>query len=124
MGLNQVFKSGKTEKATEVTGNYSNKKSERRSGPVIDNRETSNFGALDLSKVDRDFNNSRDKATILAFENSGRNDYEDDSNLMDTMINAALAKHKKRSKQNFIFDRIRAISSETKRINHNLDLGD
>ena len=51
-------------------------------------------------------------------------EYEDDSLLMDTMIDTALKKHKKERVQNFIFDRIKAISSETKRINHNLDIGD
>ena len=44
--------------------------------------------------------------------------------LMDAMIDTALKKHKKERAQNFIFDRIKAISSETKRINHNLDIGD
>ena len=43
---------------------------------------------------------------------------------MDAMIDTALKKHKKERIQNFIFDRIKAISSETKRINHNLDIGD
>ena len=124
MGLAEVFKSGKTENATEVTGNISDVSVERKSGPVLDNRVVSKFQSLDLSKVDRDFNKSRDRLTVDSFENSGREDYEDDSNLMDNMINVALEKHKKRSKRNFIFDRIKAISSETKRIQHNLDLGD
>ena len=124
MGLAEVFKSGKTENATEVMGNISDVSVEKKSGPVLDNRVVSKFQSLDLSKVDRDFNKSRDRLTIDSFENSGREDYEDDSNLMDNMINVALEKHKKRSKRNFIFDRIKAISSETKRINHNLDIGD
>ena len=123
MGLSKVFKSGKTENATEVTGNISDVSLERKSGPVIDNRVASKFQSLDLSSVERDFNKSRDRLTIDSFENLGRKDYEDDSNLMDNMINVALEKHKKRSKQNFIFDRIKAISSETKRIHRNLDLG-
>ena len=124
MELAEVFKSGKTENATEVTGNSSDVSLERKSGPILDNRVVSKFQSLDLSKVDRDFNKSRDRLTIDSFENSGRQDYEDDSNLMDNMINVALEKHKKRSKRNFIFDRIKAISSETKRIHQNLDLGD
>ena len=124
MGMNEVFKSGKTEKATEVTGDVSDAASERRAGPILDNRVNSKFAALDLSNVDRDYNKGRKNATIFAFESSTRAEYEDDPGLMDTMINVALEKHKKRSKQNFLFDRIRAISSETKRINHNLDLGD
>ena len=41
---------------------------------------------------------------------------------MDSIINSALAKHEKRMQQNFLFDRIRAISSETKRINANIEL--
>ena len=123
MGLAEVFKSGKTENATEVTGNISDVSVERKSGPVLDNEWFQSF-SLRSVKVDRDFNKSRDRLTIDSFENSGREDYEDDSNLMDNMINVALEKHKKRSKQNFIFDRIKAISSETKRIQHNLDLGD
>ena len=124
MGLNQVFKSGSTEKATEVSGNMQIVSSKKRSGPVLDNRETSELANLDLSSMDRDFNLNRNEATILSFENSEGSDYEDDSMLMDSVINTALKKHKKERMQNFIFDRIKAISSETKRINHNLDIGD
>ena len=124
MGLNKVFKSGTTEIATDISGNNQSALSNKRSGPVLDNRQTSDFANLDLSDMDRDFNKNRDKATILSFEQSERSDYEDDSLLMDTMIDTALKKHKKERVQNFIFDRIKAISSETKRINHNLDIGD
>ena len=124
MGRNQVFKSGKTEKALNVSGETNGVTSSKRSGPVLDNRETSKFATLDLAALDRDYNKNRNVETIRSFENSGRSDYEDDTLLMDTMINTALKKHKKERVQNFIFDRIKAISSETKRINHNLDIGD
>ncbi|MDA9689758.1 hypothetical protein N9V13_05045 [Betaproteobacteria bacterium] len=123
MGLSQVFKSGRTENAAEIAGDSLRNDSQRRKGPILDNRESTKFEALNLTDTQRDFNKNRDNATILAFEQHSRIDYEDDANLMDTMINVALEKHEKRSKQNFLFDRIRAISSETKRINHNLDLG-
>ena len=124
MELNKVFKSGTTEIATDISGNSQSALSSKRSGPVVDNRQTSEFANLNLSDIDRDFNKNRNEATILSFENSERSDYEDDSLLMDTMIDTALKKHKKERVQNFIFDRIKAISSETKRINHNLDIGD
>ena len=124
MGLNKVFKSGTTEIATDISGNSQSALSSKRSGPVVDNRQTSKFANLNLSDIDRDFNKNRDEATILSFEQSERSEYEDDSLLMDTMIDTALKKHKKERVQNFIFDRIKAISSETKRINHNLDIGD
>ena len=123
MKLNQVFKSGTMEKAAEVSGNEQSASINKRSGPVLDKRETSEFATLDLAAIDRDFNKNRSEATILSFENSERSDYEDDPMLMDTMIDSALKKHKKERAQNFIFDRIKAISSETKRINHNLDIG-
>ena len=124
MGLNKVFKSGTTEIATDISGDSQNALSNKRSGPVLDNRQTSDFANLNLSDLDRDFNKNRDMATILSFEQSERSEYEDDSLMMDTMIDTALKKHKKERVQNFIFDRIKAISSETKRINHNLDIGD
>ena len=124
MGLNQVFKSGTVEKATDVSGNIQSASLNKRSGPILNNRETSEFAPLDFAAMDRDFNKNRNEATILSFEKSKRSDYEDDSLLMDTMIDTALKKHKKERVQNFIFDRIKAISSETKRINHNLDIGD
>ena len=124
MGLSQVFKSGSTEKATEVFGDSASASVDKRTGPMLDNRESTKFMSLDLSNVERDFNQSKNKATIHAFENFTKKEYDDDPNLMDSMINVALEKHKKRSKKNFIFDRIKAISSETKRINHNLDIGD
>ena len=124
MGLNKVFKSGTTEIATNISGDSQSGLSNKRSGPVLDNRQTSDFAKLNLSEIDRDFNKNRDKATILSFEQSDRSGYEDDSLLMDVMIDTALKKHKKERVQNFIFDRIKAISSETKRINHNLDIGD
>ena len=123
MGFNQVFKSGTTEKATEVSGSVQSASINKRSGPVLDHRETSEFASLNIAALDRDFNKSRSEATILSFENSEKSDYKDDSLLMDTMIDTALKKHKKERAQNFIFDRIKAISSETKRINHNLDIG-
>ena len=124
MGLNKVFKSGTTEIATEISGNSQSTLSNKRSGPVLDNRQKTDFANLNLSDIDRDFNKNRDEATILSFEQSERSEYEDDSLLMDTMIDTALKKHKKERVQNFIFDRIKAISSETKRINNNLDIGD
>ena len=124
MGLNKVFKSGTTEIATDISGNSQSALSNKRSGPVLDNRQKTDFAKLNLSDIDRDFNKNRDEATILSFEQSERSEYEDDSLLMDTMIDTALKKHKKERVQNFIFDRIKAISSETKRINHNLDIGD
>ena len=124
MGLNKVFKSGTTEIATDISGNSQRASSSKRSGPVLDNREASEFTTLDVTAMDRDFNRNLNEATILSFEKSERSDYEDDSLLMDTMIDTALKKHKKERAQNFIFDRIKAISSETKRINHNLDIGD
>ena len=124
MGLNKVFKSGATKIATDITGNSESTSANKRSGPVLDNRVTSDFANLNLSDIDRGFNKNRNEATILSFEKSERSDYEDDSLLMDTMIDTALKKHKKERVQNFIFDRIKAISSETKRINHNLDIGD
>ena len=124
MGLNKVFKSGTTKIATDITGNSESTSLNKRSGPILDNRVTSDFANLNLSDIDRGFNKNRNEATILSFEKSERSDYEDDSLLMDTMIDTALKKHKKERVQNFIFDRIKAISSETKRINHNLDIGD
>ena len=124
MGLNKVFKSGTTEIATDISGNSQTAPSNKRSGPLLDNRQKTDFANLNLSDIDRDFNKNRDEATILSFEQSERSEYEDDSLLMDTMIDTALKKHKKERVQNFIFDRIKAISSETKRINHNLDIGD
>ena len=124
MGLNKVFKSGTTEIATDISGDSQSALSNKRSGPILDNRQKTDFANLNLSDIDRDFNKNRDEATILSFEQSERSEYEDDSLLMDTMIDTALKKHKKERIQNFIFDRIKAISSETKRINHNLDIGD
>lgn len=124
MGLNQVFKAGTTEIATDISGNSRSALSNKRSGPVLDNRQKTDFANLNLSDLDRDFNKNRNEATFLSFEQSERSEYEDDSLLMDTMIDTALKKHKKQREQNFIFDRIKAISSETKRINHNLDIGD
>ena len=124
MELNKVFKSGTTEIATDISGNSQSALSSKRTGPILENRQTSDFANLNLSDLDRDYNKNRSEATILSFENSKRADYEDDSLLMDAMIDTALKKHKKERVQNFIFDRIKAISSETKRINHNLDIGD
>ena len=65
MGLNKVFKSGTTEIATDISGNSQSASSNKRSGPVLDNRQTSDFANLNLSDIDRDFNKNRDEATIL-----------------------------------------------------------
>ena len=42
---------------------------------------------------------------------------------MDSIIKSAMVKHDRRIQQNFLFDWIRAIFSETQRINANIDLG-
>ena len=101
MGLNKVFKSGTTEIATDISGNSQSALSNKRSGPVLDNRQKTDFANLNLSDIDRDFNKNRDEATILSFEQSERSEYEDDSLLMDTMIDTALEKAQKRTRSKF-----------------------
>ena len=39
---------------------------------------------------------------------------------MDSFIKSVLATHEKRIQQNFLFSRIRAISSATKKVNANI----
>ncbi len=122
MGLSQVFKSGKTETATEISGETSNTASRRRSGPLLDNHQSSKFTSIDMGDVGRGFNDSFGKVENLDFNNSSNLNYEGESETMDSMINHALDKYERRRKYNFLFDRMRAISSETKRINTNLDM--
>ena len=122
MGTNQVFNAGSVKNALEQKSNINGLR-KKGNGPAIDNSLTSRFAAIDFGKIRRAFNKEyRVPKVELPVENLdtvGHNDIID----MDSIINSALAKHEKRSQQNFLFDRIRAISSETKRINANIELG-
>ena len=94
----------------------------KASGPAIDNSLTSKFAAIDFGKIKRIFRKEYRVPKIeLPIEelNTGGRDGPID---MDSIINSALVKHEKRMQQNFLFDRIRAISSEIKRINANIEL--
>ena len=118
----QVFNSGSVKTPLEQESNF-NALRKKASGPAIDNSLTSKFAAIDFGKIKRIFwKEYRVPKIELAIErlNTGGHDGTID---MDSIINSALTKHKKRMQQNFLFDRIRAISSETKRINANIELG-
>ena len=122
MGNNQVFNSGSVKSASEEKSSFSLLR-KKRSGPAIDNSLTSRFAAIDFGKIRRAFNKEYrvPKVELLNEEiDTGNHDETID---MDSIINSALTKHEKRIQQNFLFDRIRAISSETKRINANIELG-
>ena len=122
MKLSEVFKSGRTEKASEVSEELPRSASGKRTGPILDNRESSKFAAIDMINVGRGFNDSFDKISDLDLDKSSKLNYEDESDTMDNMINYALDKYERRRKYNFLFDRMKAISGETKRININLDM--
>ena len=95
----------------------------KASGPAIDNSLTSRFAAIDFGKIKRAFNKEYRVPKIeLPIERLNTGDHDGTID-MDSIINSALVKHEKRMQQNFLFDRIRAISSETKRINANIELG-
>ena len=122
MGNHQVFNSGSIKSASEQKSSFS-KLGEKTSGPAINNSLTSRFAAIDFGKIRRAFNKEyRVPKVELQVEEIDTGDYNELVN-MDSIINSALTQHEKRMKQNFLFDRIRAISSETKRINANIELG-
>jgi len=122
MGNHQVFNSGSIKSASEQKSSFS-KLGKKTSGPAIDNSLTSRFAAIDFGKIRRAFNKEyRVPKVELQVEEVGTGDHDGTID-MDSIINSALAQHEKRLKQNFLFDRIRAISSETKRINANIELG-
>ena len=122
MEYHQVFNSGSVKSASEQKSSFGGLR-KKGSGPEIDNSLTSRFAAIDFGKIRRAFNKEyRVPEVDLPFEGviTGDNDGTGD---MDSIINSALTKHEKRMQQNFLFDRIRATSSETKRINANIELG-
>ena len=122
MGNHQVFNSGSIKSASEQKSSFS-KLGKKTSGPAIDNSLTSRFAAIDFGKIRRAFNKEyRVPKVELQVEEVGTGDHDGTID-MDSIINSALAQHEKRLKQNFLFDRIRAISSETMRINANIELG-
>ena len=122
MGNNQVFNSGSVKSASEEKSSFSLLR-KKRSGPAIDNSLTSRFAAIDFGKIRRAFNKEyRVPKVELLNEEIDTGDHDGPID-MDSIINSALTKHEKRQRQNFLFDRIRAISSETKRINANIELG-
>ena len=118
----QVFNSGSVKTASEQESNFSALR-KKASGPAIDNSLTSKFAAIDFGKIKRIFRKEYRVTKIeLPIERLNTGDHYGTID-MDSIINSALTKHKKRMQQNFLFDRIRAISSETKRINANFELG-
>ena len=122
MGNNQVFNSGSVKSASEKKSSFSLLR-KKRSGPAIDKSLTSRFAAIDFGKIRRAFNKEyRVPKVELLNEEIDTGDHDGPID-MDSIINSALTKHEKRQRQNFLFDRIRAISSETKRINANIELG-
>ena len=122
MDTQQVFNSGSVKTASEQKSSFSGLR-KKASGPAIDNSLMSKFVAIDFGKIRRAFNKEyRVPKVELQVEEVDTGDHEGIINI-DSIINSALAQHEKRMKQNFLFDRIRAISSETKRINANIELG-
>tara|TARA_B100002019_G_scaffold251340_1_gene231673 strand:+ start:318 stop:698 length:381 start_codon:yes stop_codon:yes gene_type:complete len=122
MGINQVFNAGSVKSASEQKSSFSGLR-KKGSGPAIDNSLTSRFAAIDFGKIRRAFNKEyRVPKVELLNEEIDTGDHDGPID-MDSIINSALTKHEKRQRQNFLFDRIRAISSETKRINANIELG-
>ena len=55
MGVNQVFKQGRTEKASEIIGDSGLGATNKRKGPIVDNKDSSRFAALDLEGLSREF---------------------------------------------------------------------
>ena len=122
MGTNQVFNAGSVKNALEQKSNVNGLR-KKGSGPAIDNSLKSRFAAIDFGKIRRAFNKEyRVPKVELRTEEKEIGNY-DGAIDMNSIINSALTQHEKRMKQNFLFDRIRAISSETRRINANIELG-
>ncbi|MDA9689895.1 hypothetical protein N9V13_05740 [Betaproteobacteria bacterium] len=122
MKTHQVFNAGSVKDALEQKSSFNGLR-KKASGPAIDNSLTSRFAAIDFGKIRRAFHKEyRVPKVELQVEEVGTGDHDGTID-MDSIINSALAQHEKRLKQNFLFDRIRAISSETKRINANIELG-
>ena len=122
MEYHQVFNSGSVKSASEQKSSFGGLR-KKGSGPEIDNSLTSRFAAIDFGKIRRAFNKEyRVTRVELPFEEAGTGNY-DGTIHMDSIKNSTLITHEKRLQQNFLFDRIRAISSETKRINANIELG-
>ena len=123
MGLNQVFKKGRTEKASELIGDSGLDAANKRNGPIIDSKDSSRFAALKIEGLSRKFNEGfKGIGNIHSDASESETFQNQDSENMDEMINTALDKYERRKKQNFLFDRIKAVSSETKRINANLNM--
>ena len=118
----QVFNSGSIKSASEQDSNFSALR-KKNSSPAIDNSLTSKLSAIDFGKIKRIFRKEyRVPKIVLPIERLDAGDHVGTID-MDSIINSALANHEKRIQQNFLFDRIRAKSSETKRINANIELG-
>ena len=122
MGINQVFNAGSVKSASEQKSRFGGLR-KKGSGPAIDNSLKNRFAALDFGKIRRAFNKEYRVPKVDLLDGEINTGGHDGTIYMDSIINSALTKHEKRMRQNFLFDRIRAISSETKRINANIELG-
>ena len=122
MGINQVFNAGSVKSGSEQKSSVSGLR-KKGSGPSIDNSLNSRFASIDFGKIRRAFNKEYRVPKVDLLDETIDSGDHDRAIEMDSIINSALTKHEKRMQQNFLFDRIRAISSETKRINANIELG-
>ena len=103
MGLNQVFKQGRTEKATEIIADSGLGATNERKGPIINNKDSSRFAALNLEGLSREFNEGFEGIGNIQSDVSDSETLENqDSENMDGMINTALDKYERRKKQNFL----------------------
>ena len=121
MGKNTVFNAGAVKKASEQSANIKGLK-KRASGPALENSLFNRFASVNFEKIKRSFNKEYRIPEIQLVSQEQEPSNSEELVDMDSVISSALAQHEKRMKQNFLFDRIRAISSETRRINANIEL--
>ena len=124
MEESEVFKANRSEKAVNVDAHLGDTVSERRKGPIIENKssqfETKNLedfsrGSANIEKFEDDFSKIPDMIKRTG-ELEGTIDFDDSKKY------EAIEQFKKRKEARKFVDRLAVIASETKRINLDLDL--
>lgn len=125
MEKSEVFKSGQTETAINVSGTLSDHEKVKRNGPELYHKENQ-FRAKAIEEIIRENANlsknyENDNSHIPGIIRDNSENYQDLEDENDKKLAALESMEKQKTAKRFV-DRLAVIASETRRINIDLDL--
>jgi len=125
MEKSEVFKSGQTETAINVSGTFADHEKVKRKGPQLYHKENQ-FRAKAIEEIIREnanlnINYENDNSHIPGIIRDNSENYQDLEDENDKKLAALESIEKQQTAKKFV-DRLAVIASETRRINIDLDL--